>query len=81
MEREFIQLCRANNLEGVNDSLSRGVDVNTKDELGVSALMIACEYGNSAADMYDLPGWMEWFSSLRATKARRRPSIMILSLN
>ena len=53
MEREFLQNCQDNNLEGVNDCLSRGVDVNSKEDwygcvLGpkMTALMIACEYGN-----------------------------------
>ena len=51
MKAEFIVHCVDNNLEGVNDCLSCGVDVNTKEDwLGCqwTALMFACQYGNSA---------------------------------
>ena len=46
---DFISSVRANNLEGVNNCLVRGEDVNTKNERGLTALMIACaRAGNSA---------------------------------
>ena len=53
MEREFIEHCRFGNLEGVNDCLSRDVDVNTKEDFDGSGLMwtglmFACEAGYSA---------------------------------
>ena len=45
----FIRHCRENNLEGVNDCLSRGIDVNSKEDYyGRTVLIGACEYGNSA---------------------------------
>ena len=34
MEIEFIQHCENDNLKGVNDCLSHGVDVNTKEDWG-----------------------------------------------
>ena len=41
---EFLQHCQANNLDGVTDCLSRGVDVNTESEDGRwSGLTIAAE--------------------------------------
>ena len=48
MERKFLDHCRRNNLEGVNDCLSRGFDVNTTIYRGISVLMVACKRGNSA---------------------------------
>ena len=58
MEQRLFQYCRVNNLDGVNDCLSLGVDVNSTVyifEYGSpfygcrrSALMIACHYGNPA---------------------------------
>ena len=48
MERQFFRHCVDNNLEGVNDCLSRGVDVNTKGGLQWTGLMYACEAGNPA---------------------------------
>ena len=61
MESEFIEHCRENNLEGVNDCLSRGVDVNTTEESDgkqISALMAACGAGNSAivSRLVQVPG-------------------------
>ena len=61
MENEFIEHCRDNNLEGVTDCLSRGVDVNTTEECDgkqVSALMVACGVGNSAivSRLVQVPG-------------------------
>ena len=57
MESEFLQHCQKGYLEGVNDCLFRGVDVNTKGEgmstriyacraAKVSAPMVACDYGH-----------------------------------
>ena len=41
---EFLQHCQDNNLDGVTDCLSRGVDVNTVSEDGKwSGLFIAAE--------------------------------------
>ena len=61
MESEFINHCLGNNLEGVNDCLSRGVDVNTKEESSGrhwTALMVACRAGNSAivSRLVQVPG-------------------------
>ena len=44
---EFVKNCKNNNLEGVSDCLSLGVDVNTTSG-GWTGLMFACDYGNSA---------------------------------
>ena len=44
LAREFIRYCQANNLNGVTDCLSRGVDVNTVSETGSwSGLTIAAK--------------------------------------
>ena len=61
MESEFIEHCRENNLEGVEDCLSRGVDVNTTEESDgkqISALMFACGAGNPAivSRLVQVPG-------------------------
>ena len=72
MEREFLKHCRLNNLEGVDDCLSRGVDVNTTDTVrpypvgvnsksyfgGNTGLMFACHRGNPAivARLVQVPG-------------------------
>ena len=62
MEEEFFQHCRLANLKGVNDCLSRGVDVNTitRNWSGsqMSGLMVACERGNSAimSRLVQVPG-------------------------
>ena len=55
---EFLNHSRENNLEGVNDCLSRGVDVNTKNQYGTTALMVACYAGNSAivSRLVQVPG-------------------------
>ena len=52
---KFIKYCTNNNLEGVNDCLARGVDVNTKtredeqvDSSLRTGLMFACQHGNAA---------------------------------
>ena len=54
----FLEYCKKNNLEGVNAYLSRGADVNSIDEIGRSALMFACERGNSAivSRLVQVPG-------------------------
>ena len=64
MFRRFIlfcifQYCRINNLEGMNDCLSRGVDVNTKGELlGVqrTALMHASGHPAIVSRLVQVPG-------------------------
>ena len=50
VESEFIKHCNfwRDNVEGVTDCLSRGVDVNTTNEYGRTGLMLACKRGNSA---------------------------------
>ena len=57
---DFHRHCAQNNLKGVNDCLSRGVDVNTVnvDGTGYSALMVACSSGSSAvvARLVQQPG-------------------------
>ena len=44
---DLISSVRANNLEGVNNCLVRGDDVNTKDVDDWTALMVACNAGHS----------------------------------
>ena len=61
MEREFIEYCRENNLEGVNDYLSRGVAVNTKDNRhrqmkGLMELRHSVQTGPGARAGHQLPG-------------------------
>ena len=60
MEEEFITYCRHNNMEGVNECLSRGVDVNSKGDWGgcLTGLMFACNAGNSAivSRLVEVPG-------------------------
>ena len=58
MEREFLQHCMVNNLERVNDCLSRGVDVNTQNSNGLTGLMIACNCRNPAivSRLVQVPG-------------------------
>ena len=56
---EFIAHCENNNLAGVHDCLSRGVDVNTKDMFEeTTGLMAACKRGNSAivSSLVQVPG-------------------------
>ena len=51
METEYLENCRDNNLEGVTDCLSRGIDVNTKyseKDGGDTGLMVACYWGHPA---------------------------------
>ena len=50
LENEFIKHCNfwRDNVEGVNDCLSRDVDVNTTNEYGRTGLMLACKRGNTA---------------------------------
>ena len=47
MEREFLQHCTDGNLEGVNECLFRGVDVNYNDELGDTAALLASFHGHT----------------------------------
>ena len=59
--QNFIQDCKNNNLKVLKKCLSRGVDVNTTQESDgkqVSALMVACEAGNSAivSRLVEVPG-------------------------
>ena len=61
MEQEFLLHCCTDNLEGVTDCLSNGVDVNTTEECDgqhISALMIACGLGNPAivSKLVQVPG-------------------------
>ena len=58
MESNFLVHCVNSNLEGVNECLSRGVDVNTKDGYGSTALMFVCRRGNSAivSRLVQVPG-------------------------
>ena len=62
MEREFFKHCRGNNLEGVNDCLSRGVDVNSTKEYmygsQLTGLMVSCHRGHSAivSRLVQVPG-------------------------
>ena len=58
MESEFLRDCQENNLDGVNDCLSRGVDVNTTKSNKWSGLMFACERGHSAivSRLVQVPG-------------------------
>ena len=53
----FLNCCRDDNLEGVNECLGRGVNVNTKDNWG-TGLMVACYRGNSAivSRLVQVPG-------------------------
>ena len=47
MEREFVKHCRDNSLEGMNECLSNGVDVNTKEiNSNWTGLMLACLSGS-----------------------------------
>ena len=57
----FLEACRSNNLEEVNDCLSRGLDVNTKGDWYGSqwtGLMVACERGTPAivSRLVQVPG-------------------------
>ena len=57
----FFQACHGNNLDEVNDCLSRGCDVNTKGDWYGSqwtGLMVACERGNPAivSRLVQVPG-------------------------
>ena len=58
LAREFIRHCLDNNLVGVTDCLARGLDVNTVNSSGQSALMFACSRGNSAivSRLLEVPG-------------------------
>ena len=60
MEREFLQHCEYNNLEGVNDCLSHGVDINTNTFCGAefTGLMVACIYDTPAivSRLAEVPG-------------------------
>ena len=60
MESEFINHCYDNNLEGVNDCLSRGVDVNTIEDCHyqMTGLMAACLANNPAivSKLVQVPG-------------------------
>ena len=60
MEKDFIAHAYGNNLEGLNDCLSRGVDVNFKQEEqnGRTALIISCSLGHSAlvSRLVQVPG-------------------------
>lgn len=59
---QFYSHCYSNNLEGVNDCLSRGVDVNTKKQTFKrgqwTGLMVACKHGNPAivSRLVQVPG-------------------------
>merc|ERR1711988_837183 len=58
MEREFFEHCEDDNLEGVNDCLSRGVDANTNGQGNITGLILACDAGNSAivSRLVQVPG-------------------------
>ena len=59
MEREFVKHCRDNSLEGMNECLSNGVDVNTKEiNSNWTGLMYACQNGNPAivSRLLEVPG-------------------------
>ena len=47
LKRLFLKNCQHNNLPGVNQCLSRGINVNTSNEYG-TGLMLACEPGHTA---------------------------------
>ena len=58
---QFVEHCRNNNLDGVNDCLSRGVNINTKGDCygsQWSGLMVACSAGNPTivSRLVKLPG-------------------------
>ena len=62
MEEEFFRHCEENNLEGVNDCLSSGVDVNTTthwlENSRLTGLMFACYFGHPAivSRLVQVPG-------------------------
>ena len=60
LEKDFIAHAYGNNLEGLNDCLTRGVDVNFKQEEqnGRTALIISCSLGHSAlvSRLVQVPG-------------------------
>ena len=47
LERLFLKNCEYNKLQGANQCLAHGIDVNAKNHNG-SALILACESGHSA---------------------------------
>ena len=55
---QFLAHCENNNLGGVADCLSRGVDVNTTDVFGDTGLIFACMRGHSAivSSLVQVPG-------------------------
>ena len=76
MESEFLENCRDDNLDGVNDCLSHGVDVNTVDSDGRdTGLMVACYWGHSAivSRLVQVPGldinWQNRMGSSAVHKA------------
>ena len=90
MESEFCKHCRDNNLEGVHECLSLGVDVNTNTLGGAefTGLMVACIYNNPAivSRLVQVPGLKinyqdenGWTAALLACRAGRTQCVRILA--